>query len=245
MKGRTSIVIAHRLSTILKADSILVVKDGIIKEQGSHDALLLQDGIYKELYETQFRPALEYEESRRKSDLDINSFSSEYQVKLIREKEISDVYRLYRSNRRIYRQEGVKPYLRELTDVITDPAGENVNGKPYFTGFYDESGHLTAILDLIIGYPGSQDAFIGWFMVDAEKQRQGIGSQIFADLRAALKGIGCKRVSVGIRTTNTEAAAFWSAQGFLPVDENTTDLFGSIIGSAGDPADVEIMQREI
>ena len=61
MKGRTSIVIAHRLSTILKADSILVVKDGVIAEQGSHESLLSRGGIYKELYETQFRQVLDME----------------------------------------------------------------------------------------------------------------------------------------------------------------------------------------
>ena len=61
MEGRTSIVIAHRLSTILKADEILVVKDGTITEQGSHEELLAQDGTYRELYETQFRKILEIE----------------------------------------------------------------------------------------------------------------------------------------------------------------------------------------
>ena len=61
MKGRTSIVIAHRLSTILKADSILVVKDGVIAEQGSHESLLALGGVYKELYETQFRKVLDME----------------------------------------------------------------------------------------------------------------------------------------------------------------------------------------
>ena len=61
MQGRTSIVIAHRLSTILKADAILVVKDGIIAEQGSHESLLAKNGIYKELYETQFRQVLDME----------------------------------------------------------------------------------------------------------------------------------------------------------------------------------------
>ncbi len=61
MEGRTSIVIAHRLSTILKADKILVVKDGTIAEQGSHDELLKLDGTYRELYETQFRKILEME----------------------------------------------------------------------------------------------------------------------------------------------------------------------------------------
>ena len=61
MEGRTSIVIAHRLSTILKADEILVVKDGIIAEQGTHEKLLARGGIYRELYETQFRKILDIE----------------------------------------------------------------------------------------------------------------------------------------------------------------------------------------
>ena len=61
MEGRTSIVIAHRLSTILKADEILVVKDGTITEQGSHEDLLSLGGTYRELYETQFRRILEIE----------------------------------------------------------------------------------------------------------------------------------------------------------------------------------------
>ena len=61
MEGRTSIVIAHRLSTILKADRILVVKDGVIAESGTHEELLSRDGVYRELYETQFRKILEME----------------------------------------------------------------------------------------------------------------------------------------------------------------------------------------
>ena len=61
MEGRTSIVIAHRLSTILKADRILVVKDGVIAESGTHEELLDTGGVYRELYETQFRKILEME----------------------------------------------------------------------------------------------------------------------------------------------------------------------------------------
>ena len=61
MQGRTSIVIAHRLSTILKADQILVLKDGEIREQGTHEVLLEKGGIYRELYETQFRKILDME----------------------------------------------------------------------------------------------------------------------------------------------------------------------------------------
>ena len=61
MQGRTSIVIAHRLSTILKADRILVVTDGIIAEEGTHDELLARNGVYRQLYETQFRLILDRE----------------------------------------------------------------------------------------------------------------------------------------------------------------------------------------
>ena len=54
MRGRTSFVIAHRLSTIKNADMILVMKDGDIIEQGTHDELLAKNGFYAELYNSQF-----------------------------------------------------------------------------------------------------------------------------------------------------------------------------------------------
>ena len=65
MEGRTSIVIAHRLSTILKADRILVVRDGVIAEEGTHEELLALGGTYRELYETQFRQILEQESAQK------------------------------------------------------------------------------------------------------------------------------------------------------------------------------------
>ncbi|MBM6804328.1 ATP-binding cassette domain-containing protein, partial [Mediterraneibacter glycyrrhizinilyticus] len=54
MKGRTSFIIAHRLSTIRDADLILVMKDGDIVEQGTHEDLLAQNGFYADLYNSQF-----------------------------------------------------------------------------------------------------------------------------------------------------------------------------------------------
>ena len=59
IQSRTSILIAHRLSTILAADEILVVKDGRIVERGTHAELVHAGGTYTELYETQFKKALE------------------------------------------------------------------------------------------------------------------------------------------------------------------------------------------
>ncbi|MDO5445299.1 MAG: ABC transporter ATP-binding protein [Eubacteriales bacterium] len=68
MEGRTSIVIAHRLSTILKADKILVVNQGVIQEQGTHEDLLELGGTYKELYETQFRLVLDMEAEKAEEE---------------------------------------------------------------------------------------------------------------------------------------------------------------------------------
>ena len=61
IQTRTSILIAHRLSTILAADEILVVKEGRIVERGQHAQLVKAGGVYTELYETQFKKALETE----------------------------------------------------------------------------------------------------------------------------------------------------------------------------------------
>ena len=54
MEGRTSFVVAHRLSTIQTADRILVMKDGNIIEQGTHEELLAEGGFYAKLYASQF-----------------------------------------------------------------------------------------------------------------------------------------------------------------------------------------------
>jgi len=55
MEGRTSIVIAHRLSTIRSADTILVFHHGEIRERGTHDELMRANGLYRKLYEIQYR----------------------------------------------------------------------------------------------------------------------------------------------------------------------------------------------
>ena len=216
MKGRTSIVIAHRLSTILKADSILVVSDGVIAEQGTHEELLALNGVYRQLYETQFRAAINYESGDDADRLDIESLSTDYTVKPITEGEISDVYHLCRENRRYYRYAKTEPTKRNLTEVISEvPEGTEPSQK-HFVGFWNKKGDLVAILDLITDYHREGEAFIGWFMVDASLHRKGVGSQIFADIRASLSAQGYNYLELAVIESNTEAAEFWTAVGFAP-----------------------------
>src|SRR4029078_2247850 len=55
MKGRTVIMIAHRLSTISEADKVVVLKDGVVAEEGSHSELIARDGVYAELHRIQYQ----------------------------------------------------------------------------------------------------------------------------------------------------------------------------------------------
>ncbi len=65
MQGRTSIVIAHRLSTVMAADKIMLLEKGKISRVGTHDELLETSDGYRELYETQFRRVIDYENSKK------------------------------------------------------------------------------------------------------------------------------------------------------------------------------------
>ncbi len=218
MKGRTSIVIAHRLSTILKADKILVVKDGVIAEQGTHEELLALGGTYRDLYETQFRQAIQFESAQGIANLNFEALSTEYTVRRISEDDIADVYKLCKTNQKYYEYIHEVPTVESLTEVISMlPDGVNISEK-YFVGFYDKN-KLVAVMDLITAYPEKDDAFIGWFMVDGELQRKGIGSRIFADVRAAMRAQGYDYLSLGCVKENKEAKAFWKAQGFAPTGE--------------------------
>ena len=55
MKGRTVIMIAHRLSTLVDADKIIVLKDGIVAEEGTHEVLIARGGVFSELHRIQYQ----------------------------------------------------------------------------------------------------------------------------------------------------------------------------------------------
>ena len=72
MEGRTSIVIAHRLSTVMAADKIMILENGVITDTGTHDELLSKSEGYRELYETQFRRVIDYENNKNSQNLNLS-----------------------------------------------------------------------------------------------------------------------------------------------------------------------------
>ncbi|MCQ2509331.1 MAG: GNAT family N-acetyltransferase, partial [Lachnospiraceae bacterium] len=154
--------------------------------------------------------------------LNIQSLGINYDVRRITEEDISDVYRLCKTNKRYYRYMRSVPTRESLTEIISRIPGDAGNCGKYFVGFYDLD-RLVAVMDLITGYPEEDAAFIGWLMVDGALQGQGIGSQILADVRAAMKAQGYDKLSLGCVKENVEAIAFWEGQGFTATKEEQVE----------------------
>ena len=220
MVGRTSIVIAHRLSTILKADRILVVKDGVIAEQGTHDELLAAGGVYRELYETQFRQVIGRErEAAAAGGLDLAALSGAFDVRTLASEDLPEVFALARSNRVYFRYLHERPTRANLTELVGRlPEGAEPTAR-HFVGYYDADGYLVAVLNLVLGWPDERSAFVGWLMVAADMQRQGVGSQLVADLRAVLEAEGYARIVLQLPERAEDGRAFWEAQGFAATGE--------------------------
>ena len=113
VSSRTSILIAHRLSTILAADEILVIKDGEIAERGKHKDLVKAGGVYTELYETQFKGAMEPVEEEPEPDEPIGwdgggSYSGPHRVRRRAAQErmlIEEDFRIYGDSYEEFREE--------------------------------------------------------------------------------------------------------------------------------------------
>ena len=113
VSSRTSILIAHRRSTILAADEILVIKDGEIAERGKHKDLVKAGGVYTELYETQFKGAMEPVEEEPEPDEPIGwdgggSYSGPHRVRrrtAEERKSIEEDFRIYGDSYEEFREE--------------------------------------------------------------------------------------------------------------------------------------------
>ena len=105
-----------------------------------------------------------------------------------------------------------------MADMTALPPNKRMEDKAYI-GFFEE-GKLTAVLDWISGYPTKETAWIGLFMVSAERQGQGVGSGIIRGLTESLRAVGYLEIQLGVDKGNPQSFAFWKKNGFEVLRED-------------------------
>ena len=150
--------------------------------------------------------------------LDISRFSSRFRVSRMPDADADAILAFCLQNTVYYRYCGKDP-SRDLIlqDLRITPPHTRSDAK-YYVGFY-EGDTLVALLDLIDGYPAPQDAFIGFFMMNARLQGRGLGSAIVQELLDRLKSVGFSCVRLGIDKGNPQSTHFWIKNGFRVIRE--------------------------
>ena len=142
-----------------------------------------------------------------------DEFSTRYRVRPLLEADIEQILKLCSGNPLYY--EYCPPFVSAesiRSDMRALPPGKQAEDKHYL-GYFD-GADLIAVLDLIDGYPGPESAFIGFFMTESSLQGRGIGTEIIAELCAALKDQGFTEIRLCRAEGNPQPKAFWHKNGF-------------------------------
>lgn len=152
--------------------------------------------------------------------LQIQNLSKHYEVKRITIEDIPTVYELCKGNPYYYEHMKMQPTIENLTESMTElPPGKSLDDK-YFVGFWEDDS-LIAILDLIIGYPNEDTAFVGWFMMNRERQGEGVGSEIVQEILTCMKNMNLQKTRLAYIKGNRQAKHFWLKNGFKPTGEES------------------------
>ena len=114
-----------------------------------------------------------------------------------------------------------------LEDMKALPPQKSYEDK-YYVGFFKDKT-LVAVMDLILDYPAEKIAFIGFFMTDAEHQKQGVGSKIIREVCSQLKSLEYKKVRLGVDKGNPQSYAFWVKNQFSVINEDVYILMELVL----------------
>ena len=156
--------------------------------------------------------------------LNVRKFTHAHNMRYITEAEFADIAALCAGNPLYYEYYGCPPPTVDEVhaDLEALPPGKSKRDK-YYLGVFGRNGQLNAVLDLIVGWPDAETAWIGFFMVDAALQGCGEGSRIISELLEALTGYGFRRAALGVVSGNPQAEAFWLKNGFYFYGEPRKD----------------------
>ena len=145
-----------------------------------------------------------------------------FTIRKLTESDIPAMLQLCQANPLYYQHMKMEPTSENLKQSMTALPPKKTAEDKYFVGFFDNS-KLAAILDLIVGYPRPEIAFIGWFILDKEYQGRGIGSQLVEDILARLRECQYSAVRLGYIKTNPQSRVFWQKNGFVPTGQESQE----------------------
>lgn len=143
----------------------------------------------------------------------VQQLSKRYKVRRLTEKDVDSVYELSAKNPVFYRY--CPPFVTHksiLDDMKALPPRTDYDDK-YYIGYFCE-GRLIAVMDLILGYPGEETAFVGLFMMEKEYQGKGIGTVIVEECFDFLRETGYRFIRLGFAKGNPQSQGFWVKNGF-------------------------------
>ena len=160
--------------------------------------------------------------------LDIAALSSTYAVRQLTPEDADAVLALAAGNELFYRYHPPLPDRESiLSDMTALPPGKGPEDK-YFLGLF-QGERLTAVMDLILGYPDGSTAYIGFFMVDRAFQGRGTGSALIGDCGEALARAGYRRLRLAVDRGNPQSAHFWTKNGFVRTGEEYPNGFSAYL----------------
>lgn len=157
--------------------------------------------------------------------MEINSLSKKYYVRKLDKNDVDMIYDMSCKNHIFYQYH--PPFVtREsiLEDMAALPPGKSEDDKCY-VGYFDKES-LAGVLDLILGYPEKETAFIGLFMVNTQYQNKGVGSEIIGEVTVYLKSLGYREIRLGVDRGNPQSYAFWTKNHFVTINEAEYILMG-------------------
>ena len=151
--------------------------------------------------------------------IDISMLSRQYDIRKLDASDADAILSFCRENTLFYQYCGGAEPTKEqvLNDLRLTPPGVDISDK-YYVGFF-RNGEMTAVLDLIDGYPESDIGYIGFFMMNAALQGKQIGTGIVQDVCDYLKQIGKTAVRLAMDRDNPQANHFWKKNGFRVIKE--------------------------
>lgn len=150
--------------------------------------------------------------------MNVGNLSERYNVRKLTPNDLIIILELCSKNKIFYKYH--PPFVTKesiIEDMEVLPPDKEAKDKVYIG--YFEKEKLVAIMDLILDYPQERVAYIGFFMINIDFQKKGIGTSIIAECFKYLSNIGFKKIRLAIDKRNPQSEFFWTKNNFTKTGE--------------------------